>query len=239
MLDSNFALNGELLRKASSSSHSARCDRKLLVLFSLLLALTFVVVQCSWPVAYGQQLAAQEQAITTVKIQRQQRLSQLHRLPQLPRGLHFMQPMRPLRSAQLVSLSCIPPGSWSSPNWRWGYGVGEAHNVAMRVRDSLCTPESRSAYLEALRSTDNAPPLEETKMVLALAWQRARNRGYDDADWEGAMEDMAACKFEGEDGTERLSEAIRSRLPKTAEPESLDVLAARSLETLQFIKQGL
>jgi len=133
--------------------------------------------------------------------------------------------------------------TWSSPDWRWGYGNGAAHDVAMRVRASLSSPASRSAFMEALRSSD-PPSLEETeevKMVLALAWQRARNYGYDTANWEGAMEQMAACEFEGEGGSGRLAQAIRSRLGGSEADASTAVgpLAAKSLEALQFESRGL
>lgn len=129
--------------------------------------------------------------------------------------------------------------SWSSPGWRWGYANGAAHDVAMRVRSALSTPQARAGYLDSLRSSDGAPPLDDIKMVLALAWQRARNYGYDDADWEGAMEDMAACKFEGDGGSERLAQAIRARLGGGEADAALQVLAAQSLDALQFESRGL
>ena len=130
--------------------------------------------------------------------------------------------------------------SWSSPDWRWGFADGEAHDVAMRVRSSLSTPHARADFVRRLRSADAPPKLEETKMVLALAWQRSRNLGYDSADWEAAMEEMAAGKFEGDGGPARLADAIRSRVEgPDAEAEPLGLLAARSLEALQFSSRGL
>jgi hypothetical protein len=150
-------------------------------------------------------------------------------------------------AALLLGITISPPrtpgvimsSSWSLPDWRWGYANGTAHDVAMRVRSALSTPQSRAGFLKSLRSPDSAPPLDEVKMVLALAWQRARNYGYDDADWEGAMEDMAACRFEGEGGSERLAQAIRARLGGGEAGSAVEALAAQSLDVLQFERRGL
>ena len=129
--------------------------------------------------------------------------------------------------------------SWDSPDWRWGYANGAAHDVAMAVRSRFDGRPARARLLADLRSAE-PPPLDDVKMVLSLAWQRARNYGYDNADWEGAMEQMAACAFEGEGGPARLAEAIRLRLGNTdAADASLETLAALSLESLQFEARGL
>jgi hypothetical protein len=151
--------------------------------------------------------------------------------------------------AALLALTVRPPrtpcavmsSSWSSPDWRWGYANGAAHDVAMGVRSSLSTPQSRARFLESLRSSGGgAPPLDDVKMVLALAWQRARNYGHDDADWEGAMEEMAKCRFEGEGGSQRLAQAIHTRLGGGGEEgAAVEVLAAQSLDALQFESRGL
>ena len=87
--------------------------------------------------------------------------------------------------------------------------------------------------------------LDDIKMALALKCQRARNLGYDadDRRWEGLMEEMASCNFEGESGNALLASAIRGRLdekpnePKGIEP--LNILAASAFNTLEFVQKGL
>eukprot|EP00965_Chrysotila_dentata_P150025 4955155-Pleurochrysis_carterae.AAC.2 len=126
--------------------------------------------------------------------------------------------------------------SWSSPDWRWGYANGAAHDAAATLRNKLRTNSAREEFLKDARS--GSASLEELKLALALKWQRARNFGYDEDDWEAAMEDMAACKFEGPNGKEALAAALKARLPESSD-ESVDQLAVRSLEALQFVDRGL
>ena len=40
-----------------------------------------------------------------------------------------------------------PPPSWGSPEWKWGYADGAAHDVAARVREELAMKHRRSALL--------------------------------------------------------------------------------------------
>tara|TARA_B110001452_G_scaffold102600_1_gene85155 strand:+ start:380 stop:622 length:243 start_codon:yes stop_codon:yes gene_type:complete len=79
-------------------------------------------------------------------------------------------------------------------------------------------------------------------MALALKCQRARNLGYDEKDWEGLMEEMAACKYEGDGGSERLCDAIRRRLDSPpSEPPGLDpfnILVASAFTALEFVEKG-
>ena len=88
---------------------------------------------------------------------------------------------------------------WSDPDWNWGSANGAAHDEAMKVRGALSTPEERSQFLFLVFA--GQAPYEDIKMALALKCQHARNLGYDDEQrsWEGLMEEMAACKFEGPD----------------------------------------
>ena len=130
---------------------------------------------------------------------------------------------------------------WSSPSWNWGSAVGDAHNEAMRVRDSLSTPEKRTQFLQD--NAANSADLEDAKMALALSCQRARNIGYDlpGRPWEGLMEDMAACKFEGEDGPEKLATAIRAILPPSAQypDQPPSVMISVALQAMDFVPRGL
>ena len=130
---------------------------------------------------------------------------------------------------------------WSSPGWNWGSAIGEAHEEAMNVRAALATPEARRDFLRATAAGDTE--IEEAKMALALKCQRARNRRYDtDRRWEMLMEEMASCEFEGDDGIEKLAEAIRLRLRneaaiyKDAEPREWIAIA---LNKLGFVERGL
>ena len=136
---------------------------------------------------------------------------------------------------------------WADPDWNWGYANGRAHDEAMKVRDALQSPESRKSFTFMVFA--GMAPTENIKMVLALKCQRARNLGYDNANWAGLMEDMAACKFEGEDGEGLLCNAIRGRL-ENAPPEptegsagsginQLSILAASALTELKFEERGL
>ena len=129
---------------------------------------------------------------------------------------------------------------WSSPNWNWGSAVGDAHDQAMKVRSSLSTPEVRIQFLQ-----DNAAgdvDMEDAKMALALKCQRARNVGYDDrGKWELLMEEMAACKFEGEDGEKLLADGIRERLPSAIQyPDAAPCeMVSVALNRLGFVERGL
>jgi hypothetical protein len=79
---------------------------------------------------------------------------------------------------------------------------------------------------------------------LALKCQRARNVGYDldrGATWEQLMEDMAACKFEGEGGDEKLATAIRERLPSAIQYPAAEpmMMVAVALRAMGFVERGL
>ena len=130
---------------------------------------------------------------------------------------------------------------WSSPDWNWGSAVGSAHDEAMNVRAALATPEARQEFLRATAAGD--AEIEDAKMALALKCQRARNFRYDtDGRWEMLMEEMARCDFEGEDGVEKLAQAIRLRLRNEAavytdaEPREWIAIA---LNKLGFVERGL
>ena len=136
---------------------------------------------------------------------------------------------------------------WADPDWRWGSANGAAHDEAMRVRETLSSPEARKSFLFMVFS--GMAPVDTVKMVLALKSQRARNLGYDYRNWESFMNEMAACNFEGEGGEAALCEAIRARLeapPPVPEEGSaasginqVAVLAAAALTELKFEERGL
>ena len=79
-------------------------------------------------------------------------------------------------------------------------------------------------------------------MALALKCQRSRNVGYDDrGKWEMLMNDMAACKFEGEGGDDLLANSIRERLPSAIRyPDaSTQEMISVALNNMGFIERGL
>ena len=86
--------------------------------------------------------------------------------------------------------------------------------------------------------------VDDVKLALALKCQRARNFAYDtEGRWEQLMEQMAACTFEGDSGTEQLCDALRDRLrEKPNEPRGLvplNILAASAFKELEFVERGL
>eukprot|EP00958_Prasinococcus_capsulatus_P025674 scaffold4409_cov369-Prasinococcus_capsulatus_cf.AAC.27 len=66
---------------------------------------------------------------------------------------------------------------WSSPTWRWGFAVGDAHDAAYIARSSLQSRDSRRSWLVQLAQTEpSTTPWEEVKLVLALAFQKVKLR---------------------------------------------------------------
>jgi len=146
---------------------------------------------------------------------------------------------RPKMNGDLEALfTDEPPPSWASPEWKWGYADGEAHNVAMRVRGEYSKPHRRSALLSYARL--GSVDFLDLKMALALKCQRARNLGYDEADrrWESLMEELAACEFESGDGDAKLKDAINKRLPTPVDTHCAGTIA-EALDHLGFFEKGL
>ena len=140
-----------------------------------------------------------------------------------------------------------PPPSWGSPEWKWGYADGAAHDVAARVREELAMKHRRSALLSY--ADMGAVDFFDLKMVLALTCQRARNLGYDvpDGRWESLMNEMAAADFETEGmiDQEKLAAAVNKRLPTPVEGVDIDgnpnpaFVVAEALRQLEFVQNGL
>jgi hypothetical protein len=138
-----------------------------------------------------------------------------------------------------------PPPSWGSPEWKWGYADGAAHEVAARVRRELDKPHRRSAFVTYAKC--GTADLVDLKMVLALSCQRVDNTGSDEADgrWKTLMDEMAAVNFEHEGliDIHHLAEAANKRL---AAPMSADEVKenptgaiAAALEQLEFTQKGM
>mmetsp|Transcript_16977 Transcript_16977/g.28315 ORF Transcript_16977/g.28315 Transcript_16977/m.28315 type:complete len:157 (+) Transcript_16977:149-619(+) len=136
-----------------------------------------------------------------------------------------------------------PRMGWADPDWKWGFAQGAAHDAAKKVRAALSSQDARQAFLFNVFA--GQADIEEVKMVLALKAQHARNFQYDQRDWEGLMDDMAACKFEGSDGLGQLCRALRERLEEpppetgTALADPFPILAASALTDLDLVDKGL
>uniref|UniRef100_A0A0G4HXH7 Uncharacterized protein n=1 Tax=Chromera velia CCMP2878 TaxID=1169474 RepID=A0A0G4HXH7_9ALVE len=109
---------------------------------------------------------------------------------------------------------------WSDPEWRWGSPVGKAHDLAMKLRGRL--NRSRDVREEwIIELVEGRVSLEEAKLALGLRIQHAARAGIDGS---GAgfllMQEMAACKYEGQQGEENLCrdlEALTEILPSPPE----------------------
>ena len=147
-----------------------------------------------------------------------------------------------------------PPITWGSEGWNWGSAIGEAHNVAARVREEFAKPHRRSALIAYCKT--GSVDLFDVKMVLALSCQRARNLGYDEPDgrWESLMDEMAAGDFEEDNMIirDKLADAVNTRLDEPCDwrnppgseswEEKIEVPSlpiAYALEKLEFVKNGL
>eukprot|EP00930_Biecheleria_cincta_P043333 TRINITY_DN29773_c0_g1_i1.p1 TRINITY_DN29773_c0_g1~~TRINITY_DN29773_c0_g1_i1.p1 ORF type:complete len:188 (-),score=31.67 TRINITY_DN29773_c0_g1_i1:197-760(-) len=134
---------------------------------------------------------------------------------------------------------------WADPNWNWGSPVGEAHDLAMQVRARLSSEEIRRAWLSDV--VDGTVDVEDIKLALGLRIQHAARQGMDGngAGWQ-LMQDMAACKYEGQDGVSKLQadlENLASKLPAAeaetrTEGDALGLSAARALTGMGFIEGG-
>ena len=143
---------------------------------------------------------------------------------------------------------------WSSPDWNWGYAVGEAHNVAMTTRKKFDSSAERKAYLSAIGQQDVGTGLdvEELKMVLALRFQFASRQGKDGCGtgWN-IMCEMAECKYEGSSVhllredlqviADKLPAELTSsvELPAGVDTSTLGYVAACALAGTDFVRDGL
>mmetsp|Transcript_4878 Transcript_4878/g.6687 ORF Transcript_4878/g.6687 Transcript_4878/m.6687 type:complete len:193 (-) Transcript_4878:428-1006(-) len=75
----------------------------------------------------------------------------------------------------------IPDSGWSSPKWNWGSPFGTGHDCAMICRSRYDTPAKREVLVDTLINADPKDgdnlDFEEVKLVLGLAWQKARKTG--------------------------------------------------------------
>jgi len=115
----------------------------------------------------------------------------------------------------------VAGSGWSSPEWKWGSAKGTGHDCAKICRERYATPESRLELIECLllskeeiqmdsdaddtaaSSEERVPEnFEEVKLVLALAWQKARKKCYGGLESYGELLDEMAIGQLYEVGTE-------------------------------------
>ena len=89
-----------------------------------------------------------------------------------------------------------PPHDWLSADWRWGNGVGAAHDAAAELRARLRSPAARAEWAGRF-ARDDGPPWDEALLALALKIQRAGNyRRIDrNAGFGAVLNDQAAGSF--------------------------------------------
>lgn len=95
----------------------------------------------------------------------------------------------------------IPNSSWRSSEWNWGYGNGTGHDCAAICREKFSSKKERAQFVTNLLEGNIAETdLEETKLVLALKWQRNYRSGYGEV-----LDTMAGAKrYEQEDNGKML-----------------------------------
>lgn len=100
------------------------------------------------------------------------------------------------RGSLLMARAGRPPHDWLSADWRWGYGVGAAHDAAAELRARLRSRAARAEWAGRFAREDG-PPWDEALLALALKIQRAGN--YRRIDWNAGfgavLNDQAAGSF--------------------------------------------
>lgn len=92
--------------------------------------------------------------------------------------------------------------SWSSPEWNWGSPFGLGHDCAMKCRQKFASSSARQELVNSLVHADTdtqiLPNFEDVKLVLALAWQRARKFDPDMEAYGQVLDAMADLRYENE-----------------------------------------
>lgn len=99
---------------------------------------------------------------------------------------------------------------WSSPTWRWGSAVGDAHDKAMQVRQKFNTEEKRESFLKRIAlvgSRYDTAAVEELKLTLALCIQWCGHCGIRESNghaWRDIEANLVSAKYECERGIDVL-----------------------------------
>ena len=146
------------------------------------------------------------------------------------------------------------PYDWSdTDHWRWGYGIGAAHDAAAELRQRLRSAEARERWIR-----DEEVAWDEMLLALALKIQRASNRRRIDRarGFNAVLSDMAAGVYGScSEPNARLVMSLQKCLTATDAPqmqgkdallrdavlsgdEARDTLCT-SLLALRFVDDGL
>mmetsp|Transcript_44683 Transcript_44683/g.83433 ORF Transcript_44683/g.83433 Transcript_44683/m.83433 type:complete len:178 (-) Transcript_44683:8-541(-) len=148
------------------------------------------------------------------------------------------------RQESVAKREAVARRGWADPDWNWGSPIGTAHNEAMALRERLASVRAREAWLQRLLAGE--VDVEELKLALGLRIQHAARQGMDGdgAGWQ-LMQEMAACKYEGAGGNDKLKQDLdnlSSRLPDVsidAAGDALGASGARALLGMGFAEGGL
>mmetsp|Transcript_14486 Transcript_14486/g.21362 ORF Transcript_14486/g.21362 Transcript_14486/m.21362 type:complete len:203 (-) Transcript_14486:1328-1936(-) len=134
----------------------------------------------------------------------------------------------------------IPSAGWTSPEWRWGEPSGMSHDCASQCRERFRTIEQREHLVDSLVNIDEDTAgtddgilsFEEIKLVLALAWQKARKNGFEGEAYGVILDQMTeAERYESGDdeATSRLFVQDVQKRFFWLEPEVEDKIAMTML----------
>lgn len=104
---------------------------------------------------------------------------------------------------------------------------------------SVGSRSHRAYFIETI--SEGEADWMDIKLVLALACERSVALQPQTGQlWAGLVQDMAQCRFEGEDGLDQLRMALSTRLtPPPPLDEPMERLCVRALEALDFPRLGL
>eukprot|EP00930_Biecheleria_cincta_P060867 TRINITY_DN46451_c0_g1_i1.p1 TRINITY_DN46451_c0_g1~~TRINITY_DN46451_c0_g1_i1.p1 ORF type:complete len:251 (-),score=41.41 TRINITY_DN46451_c0_g1_i1:97-849(-) len=140
--------------------------------------------------------------------------------------------------------------TWGSTTWNWGDEVGDAHDMAAKLRGQLQERSDRAMWLQGAVVQPNRVPWADMKLALALLWQKAMHEGRDGgpAGWRVPLSRMVAGTYEGGEAGDRLLVVdMEVRLPASRiivedGPEDMDGwrrrVAAQVFKELDFVEGG-
>lgn len=153
-----------------------------------------------------------------------------------------------LRSAPLSQGERAQPASmgFSSPNWKWGDGSGEAAVEVVRVRRMLATQEDRERFVKAM--DEDRADLLDAKVALALLCEKLDPM--DDLEgmksWKRLLNQLNNMEFETDipddqliDGNVRLKAACNIRIPNSILQKTLLKKMKLAYEALNFVEGGI
>jgi len=135
--------------------------------------------------------------------------------------------------------------TWASPNWRWGYTIGDAHDAAKEMREKLAGRDDRMVFLERLAVDDGdlmSVDVEQMKLCLALRFQRIKQKKFGE-EALAIMQSMAECKYESKEGENELKNDLLELISATGwdvdKNSSLKHIGRAALIATEFVQEGL